>query len=71
MIHPRQRKGIGVPSNADHEKFVVTGKDESKNQLIVAFDRPEEPTLWSKTYGFRDVCFIVSEFENLHEILYW
>ena len=63
-----QRKGIGVPSNTDHEKFVVTGKDESENQLIVAFDRPEEPTLWSKTYGLRDVCFIVSEFENLHEI---
>ena len=33
-----QRRGIGVPSNTDHENFVVTGKDEGNNQLIVAFE---------------------------------
>ena len=33
-----QRRGIGVPSNTDNENFVVTGKNEGENQLIVAFD---------------------------------
>ena len=33
-----QRKGIGVPSNTDNQNFVVTGKDQEKNQLIVAFE---------------------------------
>ena len=33
-----QRKGIGVPSNADNEFFVVVGKDWEKNQLIIAFE---------------------------------
>tara|TARA_B100002019_G_scaffold288319_1_gene301723 strand:- start:392 stop:1516 length:1125 start_codon:yes stop_codon:yes gene_type:complete len=63
-----QRKGIGVPSNTDFEKFVVTGKDESKNQLIVAFDKPEESTLWAKTYGLEDVYFLNSQFDGMKEI---
>ena len=37
-----QRRGIGVPSNTDHENYVVTGKDQVENQLIVAFDRRDE-----------------------------
>ena len=63
-----QRKGIGVPSNTDHERFVVTGKDETKNQLIVAFDRPEESTLWSNKYGLKKVRFIASQFDKNQEM---
>ena len=63
-----QRKGIGVPSNTDHERFVVTGKDETKNQLIVAFDRPEESTLWSNKYGLKKVRFIASQFDKTQEM---
>ena len=63
-----QRKGIGVPSNTDHERFVVTGKDETNNQLIVAFDRPEESTLWSNKYGLKKVCFIASQFDKTQEM---
>lgn len=53
-----QRKGIGIPSNTDHERYVVTGKDESSNALIVAFDRPDEATLWSNIFGLDDVSFL-------------
>ncbi len=63
-----QRKGIGIPSNTDHERFVVTGKDEAKNQLIVAFDRPEESTLWANKYGLKQVRFITSQLDQTREI---
>ena len=41
-----QRRGIGIPSNTDNEFYVVTGKNEATNQLIVAFENQKEPTLW-------------------------
>ena len=63
-----QRKGIGVPSNTDHENFVVTGKDKVTNQLIVAFDRPNEPTLWAKRFGLEQVGFLSPRFERQTEI---
>ena len=41
-----QRRGIGIPSNTDNEFYVVTGKNEAANQLIVAFENQKESTLW-------------------------
>jgi tRNA-specific 2-thiouridylase len=41
-----QRRGIGIPSNTDNEFYVVTGKNEATNQLIVAFENQKESTLW-------------------------
>jgi tRNA-specific 2-thiouridylase len=41
-----QRRGIGVPSNADHENYVVTGKRAADNALLVAFDHPDAPGLF-------------------------
>ena len=41
-----QRKGIGVPSNTDHENYVVVGKRASDNALLVAFDRADVPGLF-------------------------
>ena len=57
-----QRKGIGVPSNADHENYVVTGKDECTNQLIVAFESTNEPTLWGNKYQIESVSFFNDEY---------
>ena len=57
-----QRKGIGVPSNTDFENFVVTGKNNEANQLIVAFEDPKEPTLWGSHYGIESVFFFAVEF---------
>ena len=41
-----QRKGIGVPSNAEHERYVVVGKRAADNALLVAFDGPAAPGLF-------------------------
>jgi tRNA-specific 2-thiouridylase len=41
-----QRKGIGVPSNAEHERYVVVGKRAADRALLVAFDHPEAPGLY-------------------------
>jgi tRNA-specific 2-thiouridylase len=42
-----QRKGIGLPSNTDHEHFVVVAKDFATRTLRVAFDRPGLPGLYA------------------------
>jgi tRNA-uridine 2-sulfurtransferase len=41
-----QRRGIGVPSNAEHERYVVVGKRAADQALLVAFDNPEAPGLF-------------------------
>jgi tRNA-specific 2-thiouridylase len=40
-----QRKGIGVPSNTDHQAYVVVGKRAADRALLVAFDSPDAPGL--------------------------
>jgi tRNA-specific 2-thiouridylase len=42
-----QRKGIGIPSNADFQKYVVVGKRAGDRALLVAFDGPEAPGLFA------------------------
>ena len=41
-----QRKGIGVPSNTDHQAYVVVGKRAEDNALLVAFDAADAPGLF-------------------------
>jgi tRNA-specific 2-thiouridylase len=41
-----QRRGIGVPSNTDNERYVVVGKRAADNALLVAFDHPDAPGLF-------------------------
>ncbi len=41
-----QRRGIGVPSNTDNEKYVVVGKRAADNALLVAFDHRDAPGLF-------------------------
>jgi tRNA-specific 2-thiouridylase len=43
-----QRKGIGVPSNTDHQAYVVVGKRSADRALLVAFDSPETPGLFQR-----------------------
>jgi tRNA-specific 2-thiouridylase len=42
-----QRKGIGLPSNTDHEYFVVVKKDFATKTLHVAFDQPDAKWLYT------------------------
>jgi tRNA-uridine 2-sulfurtransferase len=41
-----QRKGIRIPSNTDHQAYVVVGKRAADQALLVAFDGPEAPGLF-------------------------
>jgi tRNA-specific 2-thiouridylase len=41
-----QRRGIGVPSNAEGERYVVVGKRAADDALLVGFDHPEAPGLF-------------------------
>lgn len=42
-----QRRGIGIPSNSDNQFYVVVGKDIQRNALLVSFESPEAPGLYS------------------------
>jgi len=42
-----QRKGIGIPSNTDFKAYVVVGKRSADNGLLVAFDTPDAPGLFT------------------------
>jgi tRNA-specific 2-thiouridylase len=46
-----QRHGIGVPSNTDHQAYVVVAKDPVRNALIVALDSPAAPGLWGDAFA--------------------
>lgn len=53
-----QRKGIGIPSNTDHQAYVVVGKRASDHALLVAFDGPEAPGLWTRECRVHSLSFI-------------
>lgn len=53
-----QRKGIDLPSNTDFKFFVVIAKDLTKNELIVGFDEPETPGLYTQDWFIRNIHFI-------------
>lgn len=53
-----QRKGIGIPSNTDHEAYVVVGKRAGDRALLVAFDGPQAPGLWSTECRVHSLSFI-------------
>ncbi len=52
-----QRKGLGIPSNTDNKFYVVIAKDYEKNTLMVAFDEPDTPKLFSKEVVVRDLAW--------------
>lgn len=53
-----QRRGIGVPSNTDNEHYVVVGKDREQNRLLVAFDHPQTPDLYTQEVEIAELSFI-------------
>lgn len=59
-----QRRGIGVPSNTDNQAYVVTRLDLERNELVVDFDRPDSPGLYSsevELYGISFTNTVLSE----------
>ncbi|ADE54641.1 tRNA 2-thiouridine(34) synthase MnmA [Coraliomargarita akajimensis] len=53
-----QRRGIGVPSNTDNEFYVVVGFNMEQNELIVAFDNPDSPGLFTQEVEVYGLSFV-------------
>lgn len=53
-----QRRGIRIPSNTDHQAYVVVGKRASDHALLVAFDGPAAPGLWTGECRVHSLSFI-------------
>ena len=53
-----QRRGIGVPSNTDHEAYVVVGKRADDRALLVAFDHPDAPGLFQPSVRVHSLSWL-------------
>ncbi|MBT6378630.1 MAG: tRNA 2-thiouridine(34) synthase MnmA [Opitutales bacterium] len=52
-----QRKGIGIPSNTDNRNYVVVGKDQARNALLISLEAPTAPGLYSSSCGVSNLSF--------------
>ena len=59
-----QRKGIGVPSNTEGEAYVVVGRRASDRALLVAFDSPTAPGLFTTTSTVHHLRWNISDPPN-------
>ena len=64
-----QRKGLGIPSNTDHKFYVVIAKNYQQNELIVAFEDPATPKLYSQEVVVRDLIWNGESIKNEIELL--
>jgi tRNA-specific 2-thiouridylase len=55
-----QRRGIGIPSNADNEFYVVVAKDLEKNQLVIAFESSQPDAIWHPSIRLHQLSWLVS-----------
>ncbi|MCP4849764.1 MAG: tRNA 2-thiouridine(34) synthase MnmA [Verrucomicrobiaceae bacterium] len=53
-----QRRGIGVPSNAYREAYVVIAKKADENELVVAFESEDTPFLYASSATVGDISFV-------------
>ncbi len=53
-----QRRGIRIPSNSDHNAYVVVGKRAADRALLVAFDHPEAPGLFQSEVRVHSLSWI-------------
>lgn len=52
-----QRKGIGIPSNTDNRNYVVVGKDQTRNALLISLEAPNAPGLYASSCGVSNLSF--------------
>jgi len=60
-----QRRGIGIPSNTENEFYVVTRLDMERNELVVAFDRPESSGLFTSEVDLHNLSFTNKVSDNI------
>jgi len=53
-----QRRGIGVPSNTDGKNYVVVGKRAADHALLVAFEEPAAPGLFTREIRVHHLSWI-------------
>ncbi|MDP0501425.1 MAG: tRNA 2-thiouridine(34) synthase MnmA [Verrucomicrobiota bacterium JB022] len=53
-----QRKGIGVPSNADNEFYVVVAKRIERNELVIAFESQKPDELWQQEIDLHQLSWV-------------
>jgi tRNA-uridine 2-sulfurtransferase len=63
-----QRKGIGVPSNTDNERYVVVGKRAADDALLVEFDRAGAPGLFQSEVGIHSLSWTGAPVETSRSI---
>ena len=63
-----QRRGIRIPSNTDDKAYVVTGKRAGDHALLVAFDGPEAPGLWTSECRVHSLNFTGEPLAELSRI---
>ncbi len=52
-----QRKGIGIASNTFKKSYVVVEKRKATRELVIAFDEPDTPNLYSRSCVIRQLSF--------------
>ncbi|MFT3782323.1 MAG: tRNA 2-thiouridine(34) synthase MnmA [Nibricoccus sp.] len=63
-----QRRGIGVPSNADFEKYVVVGKRAADCALLVAFDHADAPGLFVSEIRIHSLSWNTEPIASVREL---
>ncbi|HTQ31969.1 MAG TPA: tRNA 2-thiouridine(34) synthase MnmA [Opitutaceae bacterium] len=53
-----QRRGIGVPSNTDFKNYVVVGKRAADHALLVAFEEPAAPGLFTREIRVQSLSWL-------------
>lgn len=64
-----QRKGLGIPSNRDFEHYVVVAKNQTAKELIIDFDRPTSPGLFTSHVTVYDLSWIDQPVDREKELL--
>ena len=59
-----QRRGIGVPSNTDFEKYVVVGKRAAARALLIAFDHADAPGLFVSEIRIHALSWVAEPIER-------
>jgi len=63
-----QRRGIRIPSNTDFEKYVVVGKRAADHALLVAFEGPEAPGLFTSEVQVHSLSWTGDPITTLHPL---
>jgi tRNA-specific 2-thiouridylase len=56
-----QRRGIGIPSNADNEFYVVVAKRLETNELVVAFESLRPAPIWHDQIHLHQISWLVPD----------